>query len=246
MTNLLRIGALGGLLSLVAKAALAATVYITAGTTWTVPPDFSVINTVEVIGHGGDGGPTAVNSAGGGGGAYAKISGIVLIPGAVVNIHLGTQICPTADGTWFYSSSTVYAESGTCGDSAGAGGKAANSIGTVKYSGGDSGAPAGGGAAGPNGAGGAAVINLGGTGDAGFGGAGGAIGGGNGGNGTEFGGGYGSGGGGGATNAAAGNAGTYGAGGAQSASSTTPKTSGSGALIVITYQPGRRVSSSVF
>src|SRR3989344_3039136 len=58
-------------------------VYLTSGTSWTVPSDFSVLNTIEVIGGGGGGagGNQAVSgAAGGGGGAYSKISKLSLAP----------------------------------------------------------------------------------------------------------------------------------------------------------------------
>ena len=48
-------------------------IFLTSGTIWTVPPDWSVSNnTVECIGGGG-GGATATYGAGGGGGGYQGI-----------------------------------------------------------------------------------------------------------------------------------------------------------------------------
>jgi len=51
-------------------------VFLTSGTSWTVPSDWSSTNTIEIIGGGGAGGggsgSHAVVGAGGGGRSYAK------------------------------------------------------------------------------------------------------------------------------------------------------------------------------
>ena len=68
------------------------TVYITSGTTWTVPVDFSANNTIETIGGGagtGGGGSTGGRSGGAGGGAYAKIVNFSAAPGFVVGLAVG-------------------------------------------------------------------------------------------------------------------------------------------------------------
>lgn len=241
---------LGLAFSLIAKAAFATQIILTAGTTWTVPDDWNnVDNTVEVIGAGADGGGPSYNSFyyGGGGGAYAKIVNFSTTKGASITVHFGSIDCAgTTDGTWFNSSATVFAESGyrgcnqNNGVSPGQGGRVAFSIGTTRFAGGSgSQGGGGGGAAGPNGAG-VSGGNNGGAGDAGFGGAGGV--GGVGGNGTEFDASHGSGGGGGGTGTAFAG-GNYGAGGG-----ATPATgaAGTGGLIVITYTPQRRISQGAF
>lgn len=73
------------------------TVFLTTGTSWTVPSDWnSSQNTVEVIGGGGGGGPggsgfngyLGMGGAGGGGGAYA-IASANLTPGSTVSYRIG-------------------------------------------------------------------------------------------------------------------------------------------------------------
>lgn len=254
---------LGGLLSFLAKAAFATTIFLTSGTTWVAPQDFSTSNTIEIIGAGARGNIRCglpPQTIGGGGGAYAKVVGVALIPGATYNIHFGGESgangsSGAADGVWFGTSGTVYAESGWDGgdcSNSGTGGRSSASVGSTKYSGGNgslglgagAGVGAGGGAAGLNGAGGIPTDSgsdfVGGVGDNGSGGAGGTTAPGAGGNGTEWDGSHGSGGGGGA-NAGIGGAagGLYGGGGGYNAL-------GKGGLIVITYTPRNRVSSGVF
>src|ERR1019366_5704547 len=60
--------------------ATATVIFITSGTTWTVPSDWnSSNNTIEAIGGGGggaDGSGSNVNGAGGAGGDYAKVSNV--------------------------------------------------------------------------------------------------------------------------------------------------------------------------
>lgn len=249
---------LGGLLSFLAKAAFATTIFLTSGTTWVVPNDFGSINTIEVIGHGATGDTTCASPSitrGGGGGAYSKAVNVLLAPGATINVHFGLQSEEGApDGVWLKTSGTVYAESGFNGAGCanpGQGGRAANGVGATKFSGGQgslgsgggAGIGAGGGAAGPHGDGGDAAVPspdaVGGVGDAGFGGAGGSTAPGDGGNGTEFDASHGAGGGGG-SNAAIGGGfgGLYGGGGSFNV--------GAPGLIVITYTPRQRVSSGVF
>ena len=68
-------------------------VFITSGTTFTVPSDFGSLVSVECIGGGGSGakGKVGVSYAtGGGGGAYAKVTSISgLTAGGSVNIAVG-------------------------------------------------------------------------------------------------------------------------------------------------------------
>ncbi|MBN9572126.1 MAG: hypothetical protein J0H30_14110, partial [Alphaproteobacteria bacterium] len=68
------------------------TIFLTAGTDWTVPPDFDPANnTIAAIGAGGHGaaGSTTAGGGAGGGGAYAAIANAALSPGAVVSIQIG-------------------------------------------------------------------------------------------------------------------------------------------------------------
>lgn len=230
----------GTLASLIAGPALAVQIIITSGTTWVVPADWNnLANTVELVGAGAVSGGCA-GDCGGGGGAYAKKTNVVLTAGATVNIQVGVTFTGTVlTDTWFSSAAFLKAQGG-----AGVvGGSAASSVGTVKYGGGNSGAldtlpDGGGGAGGPNGAGANGVLNTGGNADAGFGGAGGTL---NvaGGAGTEWGA-AGSGGGGGP----GANGGAYG-GGAGDTNGGGLKQGGNG-VIVINYQPYRRATGGAF
>ncbi|TSD04961.1 MAG: exported hypothetical protein [Parcubacteria group bacterium Greene0714_7] len=154
-----------------AHAALSKRVFLTSGTSWTVPADWSDVDTIETIGGGGHGGSANVGGGGGGGGAYASISNLDLTAGASVTY----RVIATSDTVFNTTATTcagsptpsVCAKGGTTasGSTNGTGGTAAASVGTVKYSGSD-GASWGGNAAGPNGAG--QVVT--GYADAGFGG----------------------------------------------------------------------------
>jgi len=75
-----------------------AQIFLTSGTTWTVPTDWNNSNnTVELIGGGGGAGSGFSDSSGsggegggaGGGGAYSKITNITLVPGSSVAIAIG-------------------------------------------------------------------------------------------------------------------------------------------------------------
>lgn len=70
-----------------------AQLFLTSGTTWTVPSDWNNSdNTIEVIGGGGGGGGGDANAdggGGGGGGAYSKVTNAVLSPNSVVTISIG-------------------------------------------------------------------------------------------------------------------------------------------------------------
>lgn len=211
-------------------------VILTSGTSWTVPADWnSANNTIECIGAGGNDTIRA-----GGGGAYAGITNLTLTPGATVAFQIGMASSTAANsGTWFVSTTTVYAD-GAVGYTRG---QAFDSVGETVFSGGlgyrfatNTGTyvtGGGGGAAGAHGEGISGTANAGGAGDAGFGGAGG-VSGSAGGDGTEWGS-AGSGGGGfGPTNG-----GNYGAGGgaSQDADNTFHYGAGAPGVIVITYQP---------
>ena len=147
-------------------------IFIVSGTSWTVPADWnSAGSTIETIGAGG-GGETANEGyagSGGGGGGYSRITNLSLTAGSGVTLQIGTGGAAGSTGgdTWFngtaFAISSVAAKGGGGGanDLGGAGGTAANAIGTVKYDGGSGGmknanpygGAGGGGAAGPNGAG---------------------------------------------------------------------------------------------
>ena len=75
-----------------------AQIFLTSGTTWTVPGDWSnANNTIEVIGGGGGSGGGYSDSSGsggeggggGGGGGYSKATNVSLPPGATVTIVIG-------------------------------------------------------------------------------------------------------------------------------------------------------------
>lgn len=122
-------------------------IFITAGSTWTVPDDWnSKANTIECIGAGGGGYGGGTASAGGGGGAYSRISNLSLTPGAAIQYNVGTggpANSSTVDGgdTWFngtgLSSASVSAEGGYSGFY-GDGGWFSYSIGEFGYDGGAS------------------------------------------------------------------------------------------------------------
>ena len=123
-------------------------IFITFGTSWTVPSDWnSSNNSVETIGAGG-GGQTAsmfYAGSGGGGGAYSKVTNLVLNGGDSIAIGVGEGGLPGAVGgdTWFNGTSisacSVGAQGGGGGsdNSGGLGGTSANGVGETKFSGGN-------------------------------------------------------------------------------------------------------------
>lgn len=121
-------------------------IFITAGSSWTVPDDWnSAANTIECIGAGGGGYGATTASAGGGGGAYSRISNLDLTPGTVIKYSVGAGgpgNSQTVNGgdTWFngtgLSSASVSAQGGTTYWISGAGGSFGSSIGEVGYDGG--------------------------------------------------------------------------------------------------------------
>lgn len=145
---------------------MAKTIYLTSGTTWTVPDDWnSSDNKIECIGGGASGGAAVGGNAcasGAGGGAYSAISNLALTPGALIPYNVGSGGAPRVatsgqalvgnDGgdTWFngatLAGSSVGAKGGegghaTLGSAAGQalGGQAASGIGTTKFNGGPGG-----------------------------------------------------------------------------------------------------------
>lgn len=138
--------------------------FITSGSTWTVPKDWSSTNTIEAIGAGGNGGGGA--GAGGGGGAYAAIANQALTPSSSISVQIGVGGGgPGSTGDTYLknnSGTTVLLARGGATPSTttgGAGGDTAGSIGSTKYAGGAGGGHqygsggGGGGSAGPSGAG---------------------------------------------------------------------------------------------
>ncbi len=237
-------------------------IFLTSGTSFTVPGDWSNSNTIEVIGGGGGGqsGAGIAGGTGGGGGGYSRISNLTLSPGSVVSYQVGAGGAggingvsqPGANGgsTYFNgtacTSSSVCAQGGSGGSNAGARAVGTQGVGTLTYFGGASRSPVdakgtgGGGAAGVNGAGldvSLYSLSVGGTGGGGFGGAGGATST-AGTSGTEWDAndGSGGGGGGGAVGQAGGAGGNYGAGGGGGAGGSFPGGAGGGGIIVINYK----------
>ncbi len=113
------------------------TIVLTSGTSWTVPSDWTNVNSIEVIGGGGGGGGvnTIANSGGGGGGgAYSKsINLTTLTPNSTVTYQIGVGGSggSTAGGagtagtdTWFNASSMAACV--TAGATVCAGAKAGN------------------------------------------------------------------------------------------------------------------------
>ncbi|BAM86886.1 exported hypothetical protein [Bradyrhizobium oligotrophicum S58] len=168
--------------SAVPSGAGAAQIFLTSGSTWTVPSDWnSANNTIEVIGGGAGGAGSNASTegaGGGGGGGYSKISNLPLQPGASITYRVGAggagggAASAGAGGgdTYFNGSGTtcqaqsVCAKGGSAGlnssglnaAAGGQGGALANGIGSVRYSGGaggNSGASSNGGGGGGGAAG---------------------------------------------------------------------------------------------
>lgn len=233
------------------RASAATVIYLTSGTSWTVPYDWDDnANTIEVIGGGGAG--SNAFASGGGGGGYSKEVNVALTRGSSITYAVGSggSSSGASGGDTYFCNSTsncatiggtavkVGAKGGTGGAaSGGSGGLASSGVGSTKYNGGtganDGGAGGGGGGAGgPNGAGGNGSSSTGGTGGNGSGGAGGSAG--NPGTaGQEWDSTHGSGGGGGS--GAAG--GAYGGGGG----GFILVGNGAAGIIVITYTPDRLI-----
>ena len=156
-------------------------IFLTSGTTWTVPQDWSPSNnTIEAIGGGGGGGASST-VGGGGGGAYTKLTNFFFYPGQVVNISIGNGGNAGSNGTdtWLNKINNAAPTSAADGllakagltsttSAGGLGGTAASCVPSASaFSGGAGGAfviagsyPAGGGAGGPDGAGGAGGVGY--------------------------------------------------------------------------------------
>lgn len=247
-------------------------IFLTSGTSFTVPADWNNTNTIEVIGAGGGGqsGAGSVGGIGGGGGGYSRINNLTLTPGSVVTYQIGVGGAGGIDGvakagadgtdTFFNGSiclsSSVCARGGRGGSDAGVGAPGVEGVGTIKYYGGfsrlpvDSKGTGGGGAAGINGAGFGPTIysvSVGGAAGGGSGGAGGATST-AGSAGSEWDATHGSGGGGGGgigrnTSTATGGAGgLYGGGGGGGAGGAYPGGAGGQGLIIINYKRNLNVT----
>jgi hypothetical protein len=130
------------------------TVFITSGTTYTIPADFVSFVSVEAIGAGA-GSFRSAGAGGGGGGAYSKstsVTGLTAGGTAYVSIGAGGAAgAPATSGgdTWFNTTNTppsvtttgVLAKGGTAatGTSGGNGGATGTGVGDLKNSGGSGG-----------------------------------------------------------------------------------------------------------
>ena len=67
-------------------------IFLTSGSTWTVPNDWNnLYNTIFCVGAGGGGGEGINgNGAGGGGGGFGLINNIALTRGSIININIGS------------------------------------------------------------------------------------------------------------------------------------------------------------
>ena len=141
------------------------TIYLTSGTSWSVPSTWDPSsNTIEVIGA-GSGANRGANGGGGGAGGYSKVTNVSLPAGSTITYSVGaaggtnggdTYLCnSTSNCTSLADSAVVVGAQGARVD---AGGQASSGVGSTKYSGGNGGilngvcaSSGGGGAAGPNG-----------------------------------------------------------------------------------------------
>jgi hypothetical protein len=136
------------------------TVFITSGTSYTIPSDFSSLVSIEAIGGGAGGGALSTSDffGGGGGGAYAKttsVTGLAASGSVSINIGAGGAARTSGGDTWFntaansapsISTNGVLAKAGQtptlttpAGYTGGLGGTAAASVGSTKFSGGNGG-----------------------------------------------------------------------------------------------------------
>ena len=139
-------------------------IFITGGTSYTLPADFNPRNnTIECYG-GGAYGNQGGSYNGGGGGAYASVINLNIRAGTIVQIQIGSTGVAGSSDTWFNASSLANAASNgptvsvaAQGGVANGGGQASNSTGAFKTNGGNGGGSnyyaggGGGGAGGPNG-----------------------------------------------------------------------------------------------
>lgn len=142
-------------------------IFLTSGSSWTVPAD-CISAAIECIGGGAGGVAGHYNYGwpGGGGGAYSKKNSLALTPGDSVSFQIGSGGGSNSAGgdTWFKSTSDVLAKGAEAGNSSDynyvpKGGQASDGVGDVKYSGGNGGLGQGYGKA-SGGGGGAAGLNA--------------------------------------------------------------------------------------
>lgn len=126
--------------------AFATTVYLTSGTSWTVPNGVTTLSTVDCIGGGANGvagadGQYASGSsgAGGGGGGFSRKNNLTVTPGSSISYAIGAA--GTNGGDTSFNSGSCLAK----GASGLTGGQAASGTGDTKVSGGNGGAGASGG-----------------------------------------------------------------------------------------------------
>jgi hypothetical protein len=80
-------------------------IFLTSGTTWSVPSDWNnASNTIEALGPGADGTSAGGGANGGGGGGYSKSSNVTLTAGGTVDINVGTN--STGQNTWLCNTTT--------------------------------------------------------------------------------------------------------------------------------------------
>lgn len=132
------------------KRAATVVVFLTSGTSWTVPTDWTTSgSSVEVVGGGagGNGGGYSTGD-GGGGGAYSKAINVALTAGNTVTYAVGAGgATDIAGGDTYFCNSIANCASiagtavvaGAKGGTLSAGGAAASGIGTTKFSGGSGG-----------------------------------------------------------------------------------------------------------
>jgi len=142
-------------------------IFLTAGSTWSVPSDWnSSNNSIECIGPGGSGsaGVSNATGAGGGGGEYRKIINVSLTPSSSVDVQIGTG--GSGSPVWLENNASSIilqcnAGGNASGTTAGAGGTGGTGS-SANYDGGSGGSGAsgdwgagggGGGSAGPSGLG---------------------------------------------------------------------------------------------
>jgi hypothetical protein len=142
-----------------------AQIFLTSGTTWTVPTDWvNSNNSIEVIGGGGGGGGGFQQSTGnggyggggGGGGGYSKAVNVTFTPGAVVGINIGTA----GGGGASSAAGTAGNDTYLCNDTANCATISGSAV-VAGAKGGSLGAAGTAGAAGAGGTGGAAASGVG-------------------------------------------------------------------------------------
>src|SRR5262245_50497156 len=114
--------------------------YTTAGNfTWTCPTGVTSVQ-VEVWGGGGvagNGDNSTLGGGGGGGGGYSRLNAYMVTPGNNYTVHVAAG--GTGTNSYFNTTGTVLANSGsngTTGGAGGAGGGSVTAIGDVKFAGG--------------------------------------------------------------------------------------------------------------